>query len=739
MERVSIVIPTYNEAKNLPLLVEEIFATVDKNAIDLELIIVDDNSPDATGVVAEELSKKFPIKVLHRAGKLGLGSAVRAGFAASDRPILGVMDADLSHDPKTINEMVVSLKDHDLVLGSRFKKGSTVEQWKWWRKIISEVGVAITYLLTGVKDPLSGFFFLRREVIADVTLDTVGYKILLEILIKGLCRSTKEVPFQFRIRKFSTSKLDKKEYWLFLKQIIAYSWFKVKRWATENKWFGAIFLLAIGLLLYNVSVRTLWMDETAVLEYFKFSPGEFITAYWHRPDNHPPLYYFLVLLLSKVAPWTELMVRLVSILAGLGIIALVYRFAKRVTGDKTTAATAAFFTAFSSYFVLISQMARYHSLAAFSALLTFYFFYQLFVEGFKKQVWIWYLAAMVLVGYVDYPHFIYVVLITNALYLYRFFRRQPITGFIRWVIGQLTVAALCSPMAWMLYHRIFIQGDGGFDRTNLLANSWLHIVAGISFHIYSFFFGENVFPWNYFFFGLGLVVFAGMAFGLVSALRKKVWGTKELYVIGLSFALIVINTFFMNVADKRYNFIVYPKFGFVAFPLMVMSFVLCLRAIRSKKIQTALFVCWAVVASAGLWYFYHLENYLNASYFNTFRSFEFVRARAVDGQYVAITADLGDGSLLFYKQKYFSHLTALPGEEFRSSTIPKKSRVWLFATGADAETASVGTESLIPAGYTMVLRFDSVPLNADLKYWKEKILHRPSYTYKYTVFLLEKI
>lgn len=224
---VSLIIPTYNEAKNLPLLVEEIFTTVDRSQIDIELIIVDDNSPDGTGQVAEELGKKFPIQVVHRAGKLGLGSAVRDGFAHSNRPLLGVMDADLSHEPITINHMIPLLAEYDIVLASRFEKGSTVEQWKWWRRLISEVGVMVTKLLTGVKDPLSGFFFLRREVIAGVPLDTVGYKILLEILVKAHYQKVKEIPFNFRIRKFSTSKLNSKEHWLFLQQIIRYSWYKL--------------------------------------------------------------------------------------------------------------------------------------------------------------------------------------------------------------------------------------------------------------------------------------------------------------------------------------------------------------------------------------------------------------------------------------------------------------------------------------------------------------------------------
>ncbi|MEK7069671.1 MAG: glycosyltransferase, partial [Patescibacteria group bacterium] len=115
MFNVSLIIPTYNEAKNIPFLIEEIFSIVDKNRIDLEFIIVDDNSPDGTGKVAKDLADRYPIKVIHRAGKLGLGTAVIEGFKLSDREYVGVMDGDTSHDPSILNRMIVSLTDNDIV------------------------------------------------------------------------------------------------------------------------------------------------------------------------------------------------------------------------------------------------------------------------------------------------------------------------------------------------------------------------------------------------------------------------------------------------------------------------------------------------------------------------------------------------------------------------------------------------------------------------------------------------
>ncbi|MFA5062255.1 MAG: glycosyltransferase [Patescibacteria group bacterium] len=733
MVKVSIIIPTYNEAKNLPPLVEEIFSHIDRARVDLEIIFVDDNSPDGTGQVAEELAQKYPVKVVHRSGKLGLGSAVREGFSHSDRPLLGVMDADLSHDPAEIGKMIDLLNDYDLVLASRFQKGSVVEQWKWWRKIISRIGVGITYILTGVKDPLSGFFFLRRGVIEGVELDTKGYKILLEILVKGNQKKVKEVPFRFRIRKFSTSKLDSSEYGLFLKQILIYSWYKIKK----NWLFWLIVIFAAGLLFFRVSYRTFWMDETMVLNYFKDSLGGFLSDYWVKPDNHPPLYYFLVLLFSKILPWSELTVRLVSILSGLGIVALVYVFTKRVTQNKNLALVTAFFTAFSSYFVLISQMARYHGLAAFFSLLCFYFFYRLYFEGYDRRTLIWYLITLVLVGYSDYPHFVYVALITNVLFLYRLIRKKSITSFWRWVIGQLIAAAACLPLVWMIYQRVAVQGDGGWDKVNLLANSWLSLTAGVFFHIYSFFFGENILPWNFVIFGLGCVVLGAIIYGLIYGVSKKNIGKPQMFIILLSVALVIINTLFMNKADPRYNFIVYPKFGFVAFPLFIMSFVFCLNSLRSRGAKLLFYALWVVVAAMGLINFYQAKNYLNASYFRTFAVFDFVRDHSRKGQYLATGPDASEGLYNFYKQKYFSDLLPVQFEKVESQ--PKGVQIWYFTTASDATGEAMGTDTKIPPGYKILERYDSVPLDPTLAKLREKILHYPSYIYKYTVFLLEKI
>ncbi|HBM16402.1 MAG TPA: hypothetical protein DD381_08700 [Lentisphaeria bacterium] len=224
MIKASIVIPTFNEKNNIQPLLKEIFAAVQPFPnIDLEVIIVDDNSPDETGQKAEEMSKLYPVRVIHRKEKLGLGSAVMEGFALSDRNYLGVMDGDLSHDPAIIPELIFSLENYDIAIGSRFQESSHVNNWRLDRKIISNIGLMLAKLIIKTSDPLSGYFSLNRKVLTGFNLTSSGYKILLEILVKGNYSKINEIPFVFRSRGQGKSKLNYKEYLLFMKQVLCFS------------------------------------------------------------------------------------------------------------------------------------------------------------------------------------------------------------------------------------------------------------------------------------------------------------------------------------------------------------------------------------------------------------------------------------------------------------------------------------------------------------------------------------
>lgn len=742
---VSLVIPTYNEVKNLPLLLEEVMSVIDKNNIDLEFIIVDDNSPDGTGSVAQELGQKYPVKVIHRAGKMGLGSAVIEGFNASIRPYVGVMDADLSHDPSILNELIFSLEKNDIAIGSRFKEGSVVEDWKWWRKAISLAGVFFAKKITRVADPLSGFFFLRKKVIENINLKTKGYKILLEILVKGRYSNIKEIPFIFRMRKFSFSKLNYSEYLLFFGQLIKYglySIYKHVRHSHDRIHFIGLVALTAVLLFYRLAARSFWMDEAAVLEYLYQTPSpfSFLIHYFAVPDNHPPLYYFLVISLYRVFPWHEVGIRLVSVLSGLGIVVLVYNFANLLFKDKSIAKLAMFLTAISSYFILISQMARYHSLAAFLTLGSLYYFCRIILQGYSKKDFIKFLILAVLVAYTDLPHFIYLTVITNLFYFYKKLKKLDVVGFKRWVTGQLTLLVLFPPIIYLFYLRVFHQNDKGFEKEGLLGGSMVDKLVDFSMHFYAYFFGENIFPWNIAAFLMGVLVLIVLLVVLIKTIFKERILSNLNLLLYLFISLIVLNTIFLNYADPRYNFIVFPKYVFVAFPLFIILISVLISRIKSPAIKWLLILAVSGISIYGLQNFYRATNYLNGSYFNNFKSYQFVQYNAQAGDYLIINGDLNIGVYDFYKETYFKNLKPVLLADVSSVLSDRDARFWFFSTGSDGDSAysSATAASKIPDGLKIIAKFESVPIDPILLEWKRKITGRQSYQYKYGLYLLTK-
>lgn len=207
---ITLVIPTYNEAENIPVLLEQVFRIYDQAKLPGNVIIVDDNSPDETWRVARELKEKYPrLQVIRRLNERGLSSAVLEGFRSSGSRILGVMDADLSHPPEKIPELVepITKGDADIVIGSRYTGAGDIEKWPLRRKLSSKLATLAVFGLTRVKDPMSGFFFLKREVIHGVQLSPKGFKIGLEILVRGNYTKVMEIPIKFRDREYGESKL----------------------------------------------------------------------------------------------------------------------------------------------------------------------------------------------------------------------------------------------------------------------------------------------------------------------------------------------------------------------------------------------------------------------------------------------------------------------------------------------------------------------------------------------------
>ena len=214
--RISVVTPTYNEAENLPLLISALFAL----PLDLRVLIVDDNSPDGTGAIADQLAVSHPgrVHVLHRAGKLGLRSAYLEGFriALEDGADAVVqMDADFSHDPAALVEMAAALETHDAVIGSRYIPGGSVdERWPLWRKWLSAFGnfYARTILDMPLQDVTTGYRLWRSETLNGMPLDRIranGYVFLVEMayMAHRLGYEIGQTPIYFADRRWGKSKM----------------------------------------------------------------------------------------------------------------------------------------------------------------------------------------------------------------------------------------------------------------------------------------------------------------------------------------------------------------------------------------------------------------------------------------------------------------------------------------------------------------------------------------------------
>lgn len=217
--RITIILPTYNEAESLPTLVSVLFSL----PLDLAVLVVDDNSPDGTGNVAEELARKHPgrVAVMHRAGKLGLRSAYIEGFAKAfemGADAVVQMDADFSHDPAVLIEMARRITSYDVVIGSRYVKGGSLdERWPRWRKALSAFGNSYARTILGfpLHDVTTGYRMWRRQALQGMPLDRIrsnGYIFLVEMAYVAFLMEydIAEVPIHFADRRWGKSKMSLK-------------------------------------------------------------------------------------------------------------------------------------------------------------------------------------------------------------------------------------------------------------------------------------------------------------------------------------------------------------------------------------------------------------------------------------------------------------------------------------------------------------------------------------------------
>jgi dolichol-phosphate mannosyltransferase len=261
---ISVIVPAINESENFPALLQRVSAAL--AGVAYEVIIVDDNSKDATPAVCAELSRQYPLKLIVRTQPTnGLSGAVLHGMAEARGHFLCVMDADLQHPPEKLPELLAPLRSNeaDFVLGSRYMPGGSTEaEWGFLRKINSQTATLLARPFAGkATDPMAGFFALRRETYLSArNLTPLGYKIALELMCKCRVKSVREIPIHFGMRQKGESKLSLKQQFRYLEHLSRLYDFTFPRASPVVKFLiatGAAWLvgLAVFLLVIHAGFR----------------------------------------------------------------------------------------------------------------------------------------------------------------------------------------------------------------------------------------------------------------------------------------------------------------------------------------------------------------------------------------------------------------------------------------------------------------------------------------------------
>jgi dolichol-phosphate mannosyltransferase len=226
--RLSLIVPTYNESRNLEELLRQLTAVLEPRlAGEYEILVVDDDSPDGTWAVAMRLAERWPaVRVMRRRSEKGLSTAVIRGWQAARGEVLAVIDADLQHPPEVLARLWEAIKaGADLAVASRHVEGGGVSDWSALRRALSRgaqlLGLAVLPSVVGrVSDPMSGYFMVRRAAIAGAEMSPLGYKILIEVLGRGRIRTVSEVGYVFRERLAGESKVTAKLYVDYLRHLV---------------------------------------------------------------------------------------------------------------------------------------------------------------------------------------------------------------------------------------------------------------------------------------------------------------------------------------------------------------------------------------------------------------------------------------------------------------------------------------------------------------------------------------
>ena len=222
MRTVTIIVPTLNEAENIDLLLTRIFDVRRSSKLDFDVLFVDSASTDGTCERVLDWQKREPVRLLRHDVNVGLAGAVIAGARYTDSAYVLVMDADLSHPPEIIPQLLQPLLDgtHDMVIGSRYVKGGSLPDWPFLRRLCSRIATLPALFFCEVKDPLAGFFAVERRKLAELSESTPGFKIGLALLAEhGKEMRVTEMPIEFRDRDYGKSKMNYRVAFEYLKQL----------------------------------------------------------------------------------------------------------------------------------------------------------------------------------------------------------------------------------------------------------------------------------------------------------------------------------------------------------------------------------------------------------------------------------------------------------------------------------------------------------------------------------------
>ena len=243
----TIVIPTYNERKNISKLIPSIILMLNRHDITSEIIVIDDNSPDGTGLLLDRLKRRFDcLKVVHRKEKLGVGSARRLGFSMASKKVIVTMEGDNTHNPKYIPQLIKEIEGGaDLVIASRYLKDSKIIDWSFKRRVISNTANFITRFVTGVKitDVTNGYRAFTKEMFSKLLIESEKYPFNMEFTCEAVSRGFKvtEIPIEFKQRKDGSSKLNVLDEFFFFLMVV----FRFSYTYSPIKFFGSISLLFI--------------------------------------------------------------------------------------------------------------------------------------------------------------------------------------------------------------------------------------------------------------------------------------------------------------------------------------------------------------------------------------------------------------------------------------------------------------------------------------------------------------